>query len=113
MRQYELTLIVHPDATPETVGEIAETLTGIITGAGGEVQRIGQFADSSGKIVERPEGDWQKSKLAYPIRKEIEGYYLFLETQMTPDVLPALERNLGLNESVLRHLVVRLDEHRN
>ncbi len=110
MREYELALIVHPDALPETVGEIAETLTEIITEAGGEVQRAGQLADAKGNIAQRPDGDWQKSKLAYPIKKETEGYYVILKIQTVPDVLPAIERNLSLNESVIRHLVVRRDE---
>lgn len=109
MREYELTLIVHPDAEPELVTSIAETLTDIITQAGGEVHRVGQLADGSGKIVERPEGNWQKSKLAYPIQKQMEGYYVILQTQMNPDVSPTLERNLKLNEAVMRYLLVRLD----
>ncbi|MBS1252408.1 MAG: 30S ribosomal protein S6 [Anaerolineales bacterium] len=110
MRKYELALIVHPDALPETVGEIAETLTEVITEAGGGVQRAGQLANAKGNIVERPDGDWQQSKLAYPIKKETEGYYVILEIQTTPDVLPAIERNLRLNESVIRQLLVRRDE---
>lgn len=110
MREYELTLIVHPNAEPESVTSIAETLKGIITEAGGEVHRVGQLADGSGKIVERPKGDWQKRKLAYPVQKQMEGYYLFLQARIDPQVLPALERNLKLNESVMRHLMVRLDE---
>ncbi|MFQ5593198.1 MAG: 30S ribosomal protein S6 [Anaerolineae bacterium] len=109
MRQYELALIIHPKAEPELVTSIAETVTGIITGAGGEVVRVGQLADGSGKIVERPESDWQKRKLAYPIQKQLEGYYLFFQIDVNPDILPTVERNLRLNESVIRHLVVRLD----
>lgn len=110
MQEYELTLIVHPDAQPEPVTEIAETLTDLITEAGGEVHRVGQLADDSGNIVERPDGDWQKRKLAYPIQKEAEGYYLTVQAHMNSDVLPALERNLKLNESVMRHLLVRLND---
>lgn len=110
MREYELTLIVHPNTTPEAVTEIVESLTGLITGAGGEVYRVGQLADGTGKIVERPEEDWQKSKLAYPIQKQFEGYYLVLQARMPPDILPTLERSLKLNESVMRQLMVRLDE---
>ncbi len=110
MRDYELTLIIHPDTEPESVTEIAETLKGIITEAGGEIHRIGQLANGSGKIVERPEGNWQKRKLAYPIQKVLEGYYLILQTRMPPDILPTLEKNLRLNESIMRHLVVRMEE---
>lgn len=109
MRAYELALIVHPNAEPELVTSLAETLTAMISDAGGEIQRIGQLADGSGKIVERPEGNWQKRKLAYPIQKQIEGYYLIVQATMNPEGLPALERSLRLNESVIRHLFVRLD----
>jgi small subunit ribosomal protein S6 len=110
MREYELAIIITPDVEPDAVTSIAETVTNIISEAGGEVHRTGQLADGSGKIVERPEGDWQKRKLAYPINKQPEGYYLFVQARVNPDALPALERNLQLNESVIRHLVVRLDD---
>jgi small subunit ribosomal protein S6 len=109
MREYELALIVHPSTEPESVTSVVETVTSIITEASGEVHRVGQLADGSGKIVERPEGDWQKRKLAYPIQKQLEGYYLIFHAELPPEILPALERNLKLNESVIRHLFVRLD----
>lgn len=110
MREYDLTLIIHPDATLEAVTSVAEALTDIINDAGGEIHTIGQLADNTGRIVERTEGDWQKRKLAYPIQNELEGYYLVLKARFSPDILNTLERNLKLNESVIRYLTVRVDE---
>jgi small subunit ribosomal protein S6 len=110
VREYELLVIVNPDVEPESVTAISERLTGLITGASGEVHRVGQLVDNTGKIVERPAGDWQKRKLAYPIRKKFEGYYLVLQARMNREIISALERSLQLDESVMRKLLVRLDD---
>jgi small subunit ribosomal protein S6 len=110
MRDYELVLLVHPDVEPQGVTEIVNSITSLITDAGGRVYRLGQLANGSGRIVERPEGDWRKRKLAYPVRKALEGYYLVLQAQISREALAPLERSLRLNEAVMRYLLVRTDE---
>ena len=110
MREYELVLLVHPDVEPQGVTDIANSIATLITEAGGQVYRIGELANGSGRIVERPDGDWRKRKLAYPIRKVLEGYYLVLQAQIHKDTLAPLERSLKLNEDVMRYLLVRTDE---
>lgn len=110
MRLYELLVLVHPDTEPASVSTIIEDIQGIIQDAGGEIVRTGELADSSGAVVERTEGDWQKRRLAYLINDEDEAYFVVTQTRMNADIIPPLERNLRLNEAVLRHMLVRLDE---
>lgn len=110
MREYELVLLIHPDAEPQGVTDIANSIADLITQAGGQVYRRGQLVDGSGQIVERPDGDWRKRKLAYSVRKVLEGYYLVLQARISREALAPLERSLRLNEAVMRYLLVRTDE---
>jgi small subunit ribosomal protein S6 len=53
---------------------------------------------------------WGRRKLAYPVRKVREGQYVLLRTQLQQQAIGELERNLKLNENVIRHLLVRVGE---
>lgn len=90
MRDYELICIVHPDLDESAFNEIVERIKGWITEAGGEIAKVDL---------------WGKRNLAYPIRKQTEGQYVFIETSMDPSENAELERNLGLLEPVLRYLI--------
>lgn len=90
MRDYELICIVHPDLDESAFNEIVERIQGWITEAGGEIAKVDL---------------WGKRRLAYPIRKQTEGQYVFLETRIDPSENAELERNLGLLEPVLRYLI--------
>lgn len=90
MRDYELICIVHPDLDESAFNEIVERIKGWITEAGGEIAKVDL---------------WGKRNLAYPIRKQTEGQYMFIETSMNPSENAELERNLGLLEPVLRYLI--------
>ncbi len=109
-RAYELVLLVHPSVEPQGVTEILNSVANLITESGGHVYRIGELANGTGQIVERPDGNWQKRKLAYPVRKVLEGYYVVVQAQIDKETLAPLERSLKLNENVMRYLLVRTDE---
>lgn len=93
MRHYELTVIFvaemedHKAAADET-GEV-------VRGLGAEVEKIDL---------------WGKKRLAYPIKKQQEGFYALITMKMQPDQIRELDRVLGLRQQVLRHLVVATDE---
>jgi small subunit ribosomal protein S6 len=53
---------------------------------------------------------WGRRRLAYPINDFNEGYYVFLTMEFPPAKLNDLEYTMRLNDRILRHLVVRLDE---
>jgi small subunit ribosomal protein S6 len=94
-RPYELGFII-PSSVPESdtqavIGMVQE----LIESRGGAVTKV---------------NFWGRRRLAYPINEIREGYYVFLNMDYPPQQLVELERSLHLNDRVIRHLVVRLDE---
>jgi small subunit ribosomal protein S6 len=95
MRDYELYFIVYPEADEEELTAIIDEVTQTITDHGGRVTEV----NSKGK-----------RKLAYPIRKFKEGYDVIMQTRLESESMRELERGLKLSESVIRYLLVRIDE---
>jgi small subunit ribosomal protein S6 len=91
MRQYELALIIHPELDETAFKEMLDRIQEWITNAGGKVQKVDL---------------WGKKKLAYEIKKQSEGQYVFMDTEMPPTFCSELERNLGLQESVIRYMII-------
>lgn len=91
MREYELVFIVHPDLDDNAFKDVVEKVQGWITEAGGTVSKVDL---------------WGKRKLAYTIRKQKDGQYVLLKTQMDPAFSATLERNLRFLEPVLRFLLI-------
>lgn len=92
MREYELIYIVRPDVEEEALEEIGKKVDQVVTGNGGQVTE-----------VER----WGKRRLAYPIQKLKEGYYVLNRIQLEPQMLKEVERSLTLSEAIIRYLIVR------
>jgi small subunit ribosomal protein S6 len=59
------------------------------------------------KAEVKKKDDWGVKTLAYPIKKQSEANYLYLEAEMEPSALPKLEGKIKLDEVLLRHLIVR------
>ena len=91
MRDYELIFIVHPELDENAFAEVINRVKGWITEAGGEIAKIDL---------------WGKRKLAYSIRKQVEGQYVLMNTKMSPKFGATLERNLRYTEPVMRFLLV-------
>ena len=64
--------------------------------------------DNSAKIIETKELGLKK--LAYPIKKEINGYYELITFEANKDVIVEIKRKISINESILRHLIVKKEE---
>jgi small subunit ribosomal protein S6 len=92
MRQYELGIIIHPEVEQADVTQAVEKVGQYITANGGEVTSVDV---------------WGRRKLAYPIRKQPEGTYAFIQAQLDPQGIQELERNLKLDEEILRYLLTR------
>jgi len=90
MHNYELVFIVRPDLDDNAFHEVINRVQGWITEAGGTVSKIDV---------------WGKRKLAYTIRKQKEGLYVLMNTQMLPSFTGTLERNLRFLEPVMRFLI--------
>ncbi len=91
MQNYETTLILSP-ILPEAEWEAkVSKYEGRITAAGGEIKK---------KEL------WGIRKLAYPIRHKAQGYYVFFQYQAPGELPRELDRNIRLDEEILRHLTV-------
>jgi small subunit ribosomal protein S6 len=90
---YEILVIFDPRPTDEDVAALLVKLQDNLTNLGGTVGK----AES-----------WGKRRLAYEIRKQREGTYAVIECSATPATIKEFERQLGLNEQVLRFLSTRV-----
>lgn len=90
---FETTFITRPEMSDEALKALVEKVNGAIAAHKGEV------------VMSE---DWGKRKLAYPIAKEQRGQYTYVVYTGRGDVVTEVERNLRLNEHVLRFLSVNL-----
>ncbi|WP_156254153.1 30S ribosomal protein S6 [Pseudactinotalea terrae] len=97
MRQYELMIILDPEVDERTVAPSLEKFLSVITTGGGTVDKV---------------DIWGKRRLAFEIDKRTEGIYAVVDLTATPELAQELDRQLGLNESVLRTKLIRPDAHR-
>jgi small subunit ribosomal protein S6 len=91
MRQYEVAYIVHPELDETAFKDINDRISSLITDSGGKIDKVDM---------------WGKKKLAYEIRKQTEGQYVFLHATLPPTFCAELERSLGLLEPVLRFMII-------
>ena len=92
---YELVVIIKPDVGDDALEPVVEGISQLITGKGGTVAEIGR---------------WGKKKLAYPIKRAMEGSYVLFRMKLPPESSRELEGNLNISEDVLRHLLVKVGE---
>jgi small subunit ribosomal protein S6 len=95
MNKYEMMFIVKATMESENVKATAESIKKLVT-------------DLKGNVVEYKE--LGEKKLAYPIKKELNGYYFLMQFEATKELEAELNRKAGLDENVLRHLIIKLDE---
>lgn len=95
MKKYEIMFIVKATQESNNIKATSESVKSIIT-------------DNKGKVVEFNE--LGEKKLAYPIKKEISGYYYVMVVEADNNAISEFNRKVSINENVLRHLVIRLDE---
>ncbi len=95
MKKYEIMFIVKSTQESNDIKTSAEFMKNIIT-------------DNKGKVVEFNE--LGEKKLAYSIKKEISGYYYVMIVEAGNEAINELNRKASINENILRHLIIRLDE---
>ncbi len=94
MRNYEVAFIAQADLDESALTALTEKAKGWVTAAGGQVTQVDL---------------WGRRRLAYPIRKQHEGQYILMQTQMTANATREIERNLRLTEQVIRFQIIRTD----
>ncbi len=95
MREYEIMVIVRADLQEDDLTSHVETIKGWITAKEGTVNEVNH---------------WGRRRLAYPIARQQDGYYILFKANLPASAPIELERNLRITEGVLRYLVVRRDE---
>ncbi len=95
MAIYETVFIARQDLGTAQVTELTENFSAIIKRDGGKILKT---------------ESWGLRTLAYRIKKNRKGHYVLIESDAPPTALLEMERNMRLNEDVLRFMSVRLDE---
>jgi small subunit ribosomal protein S6 len=93
-RDYELGLIINPEVSEEETRAVLERVEQIVANYGGQIVRVNQ---------------WGRRRLAYPIERHRDGFYVFVDMILTPETVSELERTLKVSETVLRHMVKKRD----
>ena len=92
MRQYELMIILDPEIEERTVAPSLDKYLSVVKTDGGTVDKVDV---------------WGRRRLAYDIKKKAEGIYAVVDFTAEPATAKELDRQLGLNEVVLRTKVLR------
>jgi small subunit ribosomal protein S6 len=95
MRPYEIMVILDPTLDERTVAPSLEAFLNVIRNDGGKVDKV---------------DIWGRRRLAYEIAKHSEGIYAVVDVTAKPETVSELDRQLSLNESVLRTKVLRTDK---
>ena len=96
MRAYELMVIVDGSLEDGAAQQWVSTVSKAIAAAGGSVH---------GKV-----DWWGKRRLAYPINKREEGYYMVLNVTAPGGALDDFERTMRISDDILRHKLLRLPD---
>ena len=95
LQEYELVVILSPEIQEDNIDASIEKVQQSITSRGGEVTDTNH---------------WGRRRLAYPIKRHLEGNYVVSQIKLDPASVAGLESGLRISEDVLRHLIIKTDE---
>ncbi len=95
MRHYEIMVILDPDLEERTVAPALDQFLTVVRNDGGSVEKV---------------DIWGRRRLSFEIDKKPEGIYAVIDLQAEPATVKELDRQLNLNEAVLRTKVMRPDQ---
>ncbi|HTK09464.1 MAG TPA: 30S ribosomal protein S6 [Ktedonobacteraceae bacterium] len=93
-RDYELGIILNPEVNEEETRNILDRVEQVVATHGGQTVKVNQ---------------WGRRPLAYPIERQRNGIYIFIDMILTPETVSELERTLKVSEAVLRHMMKKRD----
>ncbi|CBI76228.1 30S ribosomal protein S6 [Bartonella clarridgeiae 73] len=96
MALYEHVFLARQDIAPQRIDELLETYKGVIEAHGGKVGRI---------------ENWGLRSLAYRIRKNRKAYYVLMNIDAPAAAIVELERQMRINEDILRYMTIRVEKH--
>ncbi|MCS6912958.1 MAG: 30S ribosomal protein S6 [Myxococcales bacterium] len=94
-REYETIFILRPDTNQDGITAVNARIRSVIEQMGGKILRL---------------DNWGKRKLAYEIKKQLKGIYLYWQYLGTSGIVEEIERNLRMLDSVIRYYTVKIDE---
>ncbi len=95
MRNYEIMVVVRADLNEADLHSQLDTIKSWITAKEGKVSQVDL---------------WGRRRLAYPIAKQRDGFYVLMKAELPTAAPSEIERNLRISENVLRFLVIKEDE---
>jgi small subunit ribosomal protein S6 len=95
-REYETIYILRPDSTTDVIAQVNQKIRSVIEAGGGTLLKV---------------DNWGKRKLAYEVKKQLKGIYLFFAYLGTAGLVEEVERNLRLTDSVIRYYSVKIAEN--
>jgi small subunit ribosomal protein S6 len=95
LHEYELVVVMNPEIPEEDVQAAIDRVTAAVTSRGGTVDDV------------QP---WGRRKLAYAIKRHVEGNYILTNIKLDPERAHELESGFMISEDILRHLLIRKDE---
>jgi len=98
MNHYETIYIVNPTLDDEALKEAIDKFSDLIKKLKGSIVKI---------------NEWGKRKLAYEVKRFDKGYYVVLDFCALPKIVTELERNLKLDDRILKYITVKIDENVN
>jgi small subunit ribosomal protein S6 len=96
MRRYELMVILDPGTEERTVAPSLDQFLNVVKTDGGSVEKVDV---------------WGRRRLSYDIDKKSEGVYAVIDLTATPATVKELDRQLNLNDTILRTKVIRPEAH--
>jgi small subunit ribosomal protein S6 len=92
-RSYELTVVVSPEVKAEKRKEVVSSVKKLVTTLKGSVNKV---------------DEWGLKDLAYPVAKQLTGWYAFFELEMLSKTPAKLEEKLQRDEKIIRYLLVKI-----
>src|SRR5262245_44666898 len=92
-REYETIFILRPDTPNDNIGQVNQRIRGVIDQGGGKLLKL---------------DNWGKRKLAYEIKKQLKGIYLYWQYLGTSGLVKELERNLRMMDPVIRYYTTKV-----
>lgn len=95
LNKYESIYIINPDVDAEGIKGLVEKFNALIESEGGKVTET---------------NEWGMKKLAYPIKKFTQGYYVLVNFEAKPEFIDELERIYKITDSVIKFITVRKED---
>ncbi|MDD5836510.1 MAG: 30S ribosomal protein S6 [bacterium] len=95
MNKYEMMFIVKATMEEANVKAVADNIKKLAESLSAEIDSFKEMGEK---------------KLAYPIKKEINGYYFVMTMTASKDAVKEIDRKASIDENIIRHLIIKLDE---